>query len=137
MSFGLPVASFAGSSLRPLEEAVRQEQSPAMLAYVLKRCSGVYLAASMRAGPSQDPKRQFLYAESQKMAGRFIALAQQLAEKAKLPDTSDSLVKDTTDIGVLYAEMMQQSYLSSGNAMSDEIMADMRLCRSLLEQSQR
>lgn len=131
LATGLTAVASA-EDLRPLADVVKQEQSAAMLMYVLKRCSSVYYAAAFRAGPSDDPERQSVFVSSKTMAERFMGAAFQLATKAKLPDTDKTLLDEITLIGKDYTSMMQRSYLSTGNAFSSQIRDDMSVCRGLL-----
>lgn len=119
--------------LRPLEEAIQQEQSPTMLVYVLKRCSAAYGAAAQRMLSSGRKDVAELADTQQNTGTKFLIMAIRLSAKSGLTQDQDSILADIVKLSKLYGEIMDESYLLTGNSFSDQFQADVLLCKSILQ----
>jgi hypothetical protein len=119
--------------LRPLAEAAVQESRPTMLVYIVKRCAAAHASVSARIGNSTLPQDKELKEVEDKVAAQFLSIGHNIITKAKLADTDEILVRDVSDMSASYLRMMQSSYVATGNAIGDQMKADILLCSSLLE----
>ena len=130
LSFVRPVHA---DTLRPLEEVFAQEQSPSMLIYVMKRCSGLYTAVSIRIEHSGRPNVADLVESNKNLAFKFASVAQSIAEKRNLNQPFSKIVEDAMKLTSIYDEMMDEHYLRTGNAFSGLVTDDLFLCKAIIE----
>ena len=119
--------------LKPLAEAAAQETSPAMMLYVMKRCASAHASVAMRIGDSTRSQDQDLKAAEERAAAYFLSIGKNVIAETNLPDTDETLVRDISEMSASYLKMMQANYVATGNAMGDQMKADILYCKSVLE----
>lgn len=123
--------------LRPLREAINQENSASMNVYVLKRCSALSAAISGRMNSSGRDDVGVLARTWERNSIVFYtsALAQEMKKfsKSKENSVAKTIMDDVLQITKLYIADMNASYARTGNSLSDRIQDDTTICAAFLK----
>ena len=135
-AFSLPVS--AGERLRPLTEALEQEQSPQMLLYVFQRCAALMMKMSHDAeGDDREGAGQlfqFMKAGYEAYTSESINLITTIEKR-----TGDDVLKSQNEaleaileLYKIYSDEMKKSRLFTGNTLNQQTQADLELCAKLM-----
>ena len=123
----------ADNKMRPLEDAINQEQSPTMLVYAFERCSGLFASLYARFSNYQNDQMQQMAALHLRNSSVMSMGALVFAEKAGLNLTMDQTTKKSLSIARRYRDIMDDEYERTGNSISNFIEADLEICAAMVK----
>ena len=139
---GQPAA--AQEALKPLQEVIGAEDSAPNTLYVLRRCSalGLELFSRARSRPQNESSGELqkvgfsLYSNFATVATEYLVsvrAAGELTGSTDVQKAQDYNLNIIVEISQLYSDDMDHHFNRTGNAFSDQILQDLRICNSLGE----
>jgi len=135
-AFSLPVS--ASERLRPLTEALEQEQSPQMLLYVFQRCAALMMKMAHEAEGDDragaDKLFQFMKSGYEAYTSEAINLINAIEKRTgnAVLESQNEALEAILELHKIYTEEMKQSRLLTGNTLNQQTQADLALCANIM-----
>lgn len=117
--------------LKSLNQALSEEQSPAIVSFALKRCSAAYLTlSSLMLIDGGDPD---LSQQASDASVRFFSVSSAHAAQNDLAFDADGVMAVIGEMAGLYAEEAQANFAATGNRIEGVFKEDVQFCRGILD----
>ena len=135
-AFSLPVS--ASERLRPLTEALEQEQSPQMLLYVFQRCAALLMKMAHEAEGDDragaDKIFQFMKSGYEAYTSEAINLINAIEKRTgnDVLESQNEALEAILELHRIYSDEMKRTRLLTGNILNQQTQADLELCANIM-----